>query len=252
MKNVVRIWQCHESLPDTFSWGKWRCLARERHNTFAANMSILLEMVFVTLVVVWLIRFLQSSPNTRMAWLAVPFVLVSAAAVPTLLRRKSLSEVGVGIDRPGLILWVLLKTCLAVFPVLFCGILLLKHYKVPLPVCPAVPEKGWLPWLVYQFVYVAVAEEAFFRGYLQSNILGLFMAATQKNVAFLTWMSIMVSASVFAIFHSVVWGNGVSIMTFFPGLLFGWLFVRTGSLLAPILFHGLANAGYGFIAAVLM
>jgi len=34
-------------------------------------------------------------------------------------------------------------------------------------------------------------------------------------------------------------------------LIFGWLFVKTKSLLAPVLFHGLANVCYGFIGAVL-
>lgn len=217
----------------------------------AGGINHLLEVVFVTVVVLLLISFLQNRLNNRGAWLAVPVVLLSAALVPTIVRRRSLSEVGVGIGRPGPALWVLIKTCLAVFPVFFCGILLLNHFEVPLPLCPAVPEKGWLPWLVYQFVYVAVAEEAFFRGYLQSNILGLLMAATQKKVVFLPWVCIILSASIFAIFHSVAWGNVMLIITFFPGLILGWLFVRTKSLLAPILFHGLANAGHGFITAVL-
>jgi membrane protease YdiL (CAAX protease family) len=41
------------------------------------------------------------------------------------------------------------------------------------------------------------------------------------------------------------------IITFLPGLIFGWLLVKTKSLLAPVLFHGLANAVYGLIAAAL-
>ena len=227
-------------------------MKKKRYNISVASVSLLLEMLLVAIATVWLIRFLRSSLNNREASLAVPFLLLSAATIPKLLRTRNLREIGLRVERLGPTVWVLIKTCVVVFPVFFCGILLLKHFKVPLPLlCPAVPEKGWLSWLVYQFVYVAVAEEAFFRGYLQSNILGLLKVATQNNLAFLPWVSIIVSAAVFAIFHSVVWGNIISIITFFPGLILGWLFVRTNSLLAPILFHGLANAGCGFIAAVL-
>ncbi len=43
--------------------------------------------------------------------------------------------------------------------------------------------------------------------------------------------------------------SDISILTFLPGLLMAWLFVRTRSLLAPILFHGLANVSYGIMAA---
>lgn len=226
-------------------------MSKERHNISVAGVSLLLEMVFVTVATVWLIRFLRSSLNNRGAWLAVPFVLLSAAAVPTLLRKRSLGVIGLRVERLGLILRVLCETCLVVFPVLFCGVFLLKYYKVQLPLCPVVPEGRWFSWLIYQFLYVAVAEETFFRGYLQSNILRLLTIAVAKNLASLELTSIIISAAVFAISHSVLLGNAMPIITFFPGLIFGWVFVKTRSLLAPILFHGLANVGYGFIAVVL-
>lgn len=226
-------------------------MSKERHNISVAGVSLLLEMVFVTVATVWLIRFLRSSLNNRGAWLAVPFVLLSAAAVPTLLRKRSLGVIGLRVERLGLILRVLCGTCLVVFPILFCGVFLLKYYKVQLPLCPVVPEGRWFSWLIYQFLYVAVAEETFFRGYLQSNILRLLTIAVAKNLASLELTSIIISAAVFAISHSVLLGNAMPIITFFPGLIFGWVFVKTRSLLAPILFHGLANVGYGFIAVVL-
>ena len=100
-------------------------------------------------------------------------------------------------------------------------------------------------------MYVAVAEEIFFRGYLQSNTLNLLTMAIQRKRVFLESMSIITAAAVFAASHSLLAGNVISIITFFPGLVLGWLFIKTKSLLAPILFHGLANVGYGFIAAVL-
>ena len=56
--------------------------------------------------------------------------------------------------------------------------------------------------------------------------------------------SIMISSGVFAIAHCLVWGHWAGLMTFFPGLVLGWLFWRTGGLLEPVLYHGLANIGY--------
>jgi len=226
-------------------------LEKVRYNISFASVSLLLEIVFVTVASVCLIRFLRSSPNNREAWLAVPFVLLSAAIVPTLLRKRNLSEIGFQIRQPKLLLRKLCGTCLVVFPALFGCVFLLRYYNFPLPLCPVIPEKRWPSWLVYQFMYVAVAEEAFFRGYLQSNVLCLLTTVVKKKLELLEWGSIIICAIVFAASHAVLLGNVISVITFFPGLILGWLFVKTKSLLAPILFHGLANVGYGFIEAAL-
>jgi membrane protease YdiL (CAAX protease family) len=55
------------------------------------------------------------------------------------------------------------------------------------------------------------------------------------------WAAIAASSGCFAVAHAVVQGQAAGLLTFLPGLVMGWLFVRTGTLLAPILFHGLAN-----------
>ena len=51
----------------------------------------------------------------------------------------------------------------------------------------------------------------------------------------------MVSAALFALAHVVVQGKPAAILIFLPGVVLGWLYMKTGTLLAPILFHGLAN-----------
>lgn len=224
-------------------------MPKERCNV-GPKMSLLLELVFITAATIWLMKLLPSENGLR-SCLGAPFLLIVAALIPTVLRNRSLVEIGLRVGRLGLTLRVLCVTSLAVFPGLFCGVLLLKYYGIQPPLCPVVPEKRWFSWLIYQFVYIAVAEEIFFRGYLQSNILSLLTIATKKKLAFLQFMSIIISAVVFAASHSLLLGNLISIITFFPGLILGWLFIKTKSLLAPILFHGLANVGYGLIAAVL-
>jgi membrane protease YdiL (CAAX protease family) len=61
----------------------------------------------------------------------------------------------------------------------------------------------------------------------------------------------MISAAVFALSHAVLLESPAATVVFFPGLIFGWLYCRTESLLAPILFHGLANVCYGLMAVSL-
>ena len=130
-------------------------------------------------------------------------------------------------------------------------IFLLKKFDVELPISPIIPEGRWFSWLAYQFMYVAVAEEIFFRGYFQSNVQSLLTMSVQKNRVFLEFIGIIISATVFAISHCLILGSVMPIITFLPGLILGWLLVKTKSLLTPILFHGLANVFYGLIATVL-
>ena len=105
-------------------------------------------------------------------------------------------------------------------------------------------------WLIYQFLYIAVAEEIFFRGYLQSNLLTMLERLSVNQIKLKQWLSIVISAVIFAIAHIIVQGQLTSALIILPGLILGWLFIRTKSLLVPILFHGLANSCYYLIAVV--
>jgi len=113
------------------------------------------------------------------------------------------------------------------------------------PLLPVLPEnQHWLCWVCYQFLYVAVAEEVFFRGYLLSNILRL-TSAIKCRLRLRNWVSIVLSAACFAAAHIIIQGQIIAVLTFLPGLVLAYLFVRTKSLLAPILFHGLGLGNGG-------
>jgi membrane protease YdiL (CAAX protease family) len=224
-------------------------LINSRNKLAVSRKYQLIEVLCVIVAAVLLIKLLRGQLNGRGDWFLTPFILITAALVPTRLRKKGLAEIGLCIGQPKIILRVLFATCLIVFGFLLAGVFLLKKYDVELPLSPIIPEGRWFSWLAYQFMYVAVAEEIFFRGYFQSNVLSLLTQAVQKNRAFTEILSIIMSAAAFAISHCVLRGSVTEIITFFPGLIFGWLLVKTKSLLTPILFHGLANACYGFIAA---
>ncbi|KPL25669.1 MAG: hypothetical protein AMJ75_00130 [Phycisphaerae bacterium SM1_79] len=216
-----------------------------------ASASLAAEVGGVTVATVLLLRLLRNGSDRPLAWFLTPFLLMTAAIVPALLRKRGLAGVGLRLGRLGLILPVLCATCLVVLPILVCAIVLLRYCQVGLPLCPMVPKGEWFSWLTHQFLIVAVPEEIFFRGYLQTNILRLLTMTVSRNPASLELLSIIPAAAIFAVSHSVLLGQIEALITFFPSLLFGWLYVKTKSLLAPILFHGLANAGYGFIAAFL-
>lgn len=154
------------------------------------------------------------------------------------------AEIGVSLALLG---W----TCVALLPPAVAGLWVLDSFDVGLPVPPELPRGlGWLGWLFYQFTYVALSEEVFFRGYVLSNVLRLADPLVRGRRQASEWASIASSALCFAVAHLVVQGQAVFLMTFWPGLVLGWLFIRTKSLLAPILFHGLANVYYALMGGV--
>ena len=85
---------------------------------------------------------------------------------------------------------------------------------------------------------VAFPEEFFFRGYLQRNLGGGYGA-------------IVAASAMFALAHFLVIcafsGGGAcvqNILTFFPSLLMGYLYMRTGTLWSSVFFHFAANVVY--------
>ncbi len=212
---------------------------------------LLLETLSVTIAVILTIRLLTESSLSETLWFLGPAVLVAAALVPAIVRKDHFPEIGLSRRKAKRILPVLARTCVVAFGATFAGLWLLKLYELEAPFRVARPAGGQLlSWIFYQFLYVAVAEEVFFRGYLQSNLLRL--ASTTKCRPFLqNWISIVVCACFFAVAHIIVHGQAASALTFFPGVILGWLFIRTKSLLGPILFHGLTNTCYAICVAAL-
>ncbi len=217
------------------------------------NIFLLIETALVTITAILAIRLSATSFISRAAWFVNPGILIAAALIPTAIRRAKFPKIGLNIRQIGTTLLIVCRTCVVVFTVLFAGLWLLKYFGLGLPLQPVQPkEQGWVSWLFYQFMYVAVAEEVFFRGYVQSNILKLTNPGKNSQCRLWKWLSIVLSAACFAVAHIIVQGNIILVLTFLPGLVLGWLFIRTRSLLAPILFHGLANTCYCLMAASFM
>ena len=85
--------------------------------------------------------------------------------------------------------------------------------------------------VVTQLLLVALPEEAFFRGYLQQSFGGGSQSVVLGSVLF--WGAHLPAY--------LVKGDASALLVFFPSLVMGWLYDRTGNILPGIIFHGCAN-----------
>ena len=187
------------------------------------------------------------------AWWMTPAILLAAGMVPYLIRRQSPPAV-LRVETLRQDVWTAACTGLAMLPLPCLAAWLIARAGVSLPWFAARPP-NYPAWVAYQFLYVAVAEETFFRGYLLANLRGVSpeerkseaggqnqgLRCQQSALSIEHWAAIAASSGCFAAAHAVLQAQAAGLLTFLPGLVLGWLFVRTGTLLAPILFHGLAN-----------
>ena len=100
-------------------------------------------------------------------------------------------------------------------------------------------------WLFYlalvQFFLVALPEEIFYRGYLQTRFDCLIgRDRTVFGVDF-NWESTVLCSALFALAHLMTIPHPARLAVFFPSLLFGWMRRAYGTTLAPALFHALCN-----------
>jgi len=224
---------------------QWACDWRAgRPVPLAAEISVL------TIGTITAIRLLNEQHVLALQWLMTPCLLVIAALFPAWLRGEEFPRLGFDGEHLVHALAVLCRTCICIFPAVVLGLWSITRMHLQIPLRPVI-DGGWVPWMIYQFLYVALAEEVFFRGYLQTNVIRLIGSGQLLSRRMEVGIGIVVSAGCFAVAHFIVQGQVASLLTFLPGLVLGWLFVRTQCLLAPILFHGLANVSYGVIAIYL-
>lgn len=99
---------------------------------------------------------------------------------------------------------------------------------------------GFAERVVTQLLVVALPEELFYRGWMQSRWeriapeRGVTVLGARLGEGFL-WTQLLFAAG-----HLVV-PQPWRLATFFPGVLFGWLRARTGSIAAPVFVHALSN-----------
>jgi membrane protease YdiL (CAAX protease family) len=87
---------------------------------------------------------------------------------------------------------------------------------------------------------IALPEEVFHRGYLMSALEQRWPPKREVFGVPFGWAAI-VSSVLFALGHLVASPNTARLATFFPALVFAWLWRRSDSLWAPALFHVASN-----------
>lgn len=94
--------------------------------------------------------------------------------------------------------------------------------------------------VVVQVLVVGLAEELYFRGYLQGRMQELW-PAKHKIVGAPVGGAIFAAAAVFALAHFVGEYRPDRLGPFFPALLFGWLRARTTTIVGAVGFHAFCN-----------
>lgn len=88
-----------------------------------------------------------------------------------------------------------------------------------------------LTGMLFQLLSASFPEEVYFRGFLQERF--------GNNIR-----GIVLTSLLFSIMHLprlIFLGDIYSVMTFFPSLMMGFLYMRTGNILPSIIFHFSAN-----------
>lgn len=103
--------------------------------------------------------------------------------------------------------------------------------------------RGWgdpLDLVLGQLFVIALPEEAFFRGFVQTRLERAW-PARRKLLGVPFGAAIVVSSAIFALAHLLTHPHPARLAVFFPSLLFGWLRSRTGGIGAAVVFHAGCN-----------
>lgn len=99
-----------------------------------------------------------------------------------------------------------------------------------------------------QLLVIALPEEAFFRGYLQSALEGAYADRRWRILGTEVGLGWILAAFIFAVGHVLTIPNPARLGVFVPALIFGWMRAKTGGIGAGVLFHAMCNLLSSFLA----
>ena len=103
-------------------------------------------------------------------------------------------------------------------------------------ILPQIPSE-----ILWQFLGVALPEEYFYRGFVQTNIAYRLEQSPRRSLQkYAAPISIALASMIFASLH-VVNGGFVRLVTFFPGCLFGFLRYKTNGIAGAVFAHAMCN-----------
>jgi membrane protease YdiL (CAAX protease family) len=221
---------------------------RSRH---ASPLGRALGAVVLTMVVVSLASYLlpedYESAGVALGFLGMTYLLVLRRDDTGLIRHHGLSLGGVlepeaidvgriGRDATRALAWGV-GLALLCLPPFWLGYL---WWWKPAGPFLAAPLGTLGEDLLGQLVVIALPEEAFYRGYLQTALDDVWRPRWRLLGAPLGW-GIVATSAVFALGHLVTEPHPNRLAVFFPALVFGWLRCRTGGIGAAVAFHALCN-----------
>jgi membrane protease YdiL (CAAX protease family) len=106
---------------------------------------------------------------------------------------------------------------------------------------------GLLEEIIGQLVVIALPEEMFYRGYLQTALDRALPSRRRVLGADLGW-GLVISSAIFAVGHLATQLDPARLSVFFPSLVFGWLRARSGGIGASVFFHALCNLFAAYLA----
>ena len=161
---------------------------------------------------------------------ALNFLLM--VGIPLLIYKKSPSELGFREFKRGALYG------------LGASAVILSLYAL---ICYALGGFNWSsisPALLTYLFMVALGEEVFFRGFFYSTF------ENEEIIKGLLSKNNLLSSLLFGIAHALIYYEPSMFKAFFPSLVMGWLYERSGSILAPAVFHFLSNLVYQFARCV--
>jgi membrane protease YdiL (CAAX protease family) len=109
--------------------------------------------------------------------------------------------------------------------------------------------------LAFQALMPGLSEELVYRGIAPALLLGLIWR--KGPVEGIPWTVILATSAVFGIWHGMSYSDGKfvfdissALFPFIGSIPGGWLRFKTGSLLFPVLAHGLANVAFHVAGAM--
>ncbi len=102
------------------------------------------------------------------------------------------------------------------------------------------PSAPLLGAVLTQILGIAIPEEMFYRGYVQTSIDDALKPRVQLFGATLG-PGIVIASAIFALGHLATTAHPARLAVFFPSLVFGWLRAKTGGMGAAVCFHAACN-----------
>ena len=209
-----------------------------------------LAAVVITLVVAglaWVLPEDFSATGIGLAFLAATYVLVLRNGDDAAVRHAGLSLGGV-LERDPLRAKRVIRDALrAAAQAIAVALIVLPPFWVgfyywyqPRHAFDAAAVTGMGSEVLGQLLVIALPEEAFYRGYLQTRLDDVF-GTRRRLLGAPVGPGLLVTSLLFAIGHLATEAHPTRLAVFFPSLLFGWMRARTGSIGSAVALHAACN-----------